>query len=80
MRIELTVNGKLYHADVPPLKLLLAVLREDLGFTGAKEGCGEGECGACSVIMATRLSSGAVSWCAGSFSQPHWCLRFSFTG
>ena len=55
MRIELTVNGKLYHADVPPLKLLLAVLREDLGFTGAKEGCGEGECGACSVIMNGRL-------------------------
>ena len=55
MRIELTVNGKLCHADVPPLKLLLAVLREDLGFTGAKEGCGEGECGACSVIMDGRL-------------------------
>ena len=55
MRIELTVNGKLYHADVPPLKLLIAVLREDLGFTGAKEGCGEGECGACSVIMNGRL-------------------------
>lgn len=55
MRIELTVNGKLYHADVPPMKLLLDVLREDLGFKGAKEGCGEGECGACSVIMNGRL-------------------------
>ncbi len=51
MRIELTVNGKLLRADVPPMKLLLAVLREDFGFTGSKEGCGEGECGACSVIM-----------------------------
>lgn len=55
MRIELTVNGKLYGADVPPMKLLLAVLREDCGLTGAKEGCGEGECGACSVIMDGRL-------------------------
>lgn len=55
MRIELTVNGKLYRADVPPMKLLLAVLREDCGLTGAKEGCGEGECGACSVIMDGRL-------------------------
>ena len=55
MRIELTVNGKLRHADVPPMKLLLAVLREDLRLTGSKEGCGEGECGACSVIMDGRL-------------------------
>lgn len=55
MRIELTVNGKLYRADVPPMKLLLAVLREDCGLTGAKEGCGEGECGACSVIVDGRL-------------------------
>ena len=55
MRIELTVNNRLYHADVPPLKTLLAVLREEIGLTGAKEGCGEGECGACSVIMDGRL-------------------------
>lgn len=55
MRMELTVNGKLYRTDVPPMKLLLAVLREECGLTGAKEGCGEGECGACSVIMDGRL-------------------------
>lgn len=55
MRIELTINGKLRRADVPPMKLLLAVLREDFGLTGAKVGCGEGECGACSVIMDGRL-------------------------
>ena len=55
MRIEITVNEKLLRADVPPMKLLLAVLREDFGFTGSKEGCGEGECGACSVIMDGRL-------------------------
>ena len=55
MRIEITVNEKLLRADVPPMKLLLAVLREDFGFTGSTEGCGEGECGACSVIMDGRL-------------------------
>lgn len=55
MRVELTVNGKLCRADVPPMKTLLATLREDLGLTGSKEGCGEGECGACSVIMDGRL-------------------------
>lgn len=55
MKMELTVNGKLYRTEVPPMKPLLAVLREDCGLTGAKEGCGEGECGACSVIMDGRL-------------------------
>lgn len=55
MRIEMTINGALYYADVPPMKPLLAVLREDLGFAGSKEGCGEGECGACSVIIDARL-------------------------
>ena len=55
MRIEMTINGALYYADVSPMKPLLAVLREDLGFAGAKEGCGEGECGACSVIIDGRL-------------------------
>ena len=43
MRIEMTINGTLYYADVPPMKPLLSVLREDLGFKGSKEGCGEGE-------------------------------------
>ncbi|HAJ94455.1 MAG TPA: molybdopterin dehydrogenase [Synergistaceae bacterium] len=55
MRIEMTINGALYFADVPPMKPLLSVLREDLGFKGSKEGCGEGECGACSVIIGGRL-------------------------
>ncbi|HAH68841.1 MAG TPA: molybdopterin dehydrogenase [Synergistaceae bacterium] len=55
MRIEMTINGALYYTDVPPMKPLLAVLREDLGFAGPKEGCGEGECGACSVIIDGKL-------------------------
>ena len=55
MRIEITVNGKLRYADVPPMKLLTEVLREALGLPGTKVGCGEGECGACSVIMNGRL-------------------------
>lgn len=55
MRIELTVNGTDYEVDVPPMKRLLDTLREDLGLTGTKEGCGEGECGACSVLIDGRV-------------------------
>ena len=51
MQIEFIVNGKTQRLDVPGGKRLLDVLREDLHLTGAKEGCGEGECGACTVLM-----------------------------
>jgi carbon-monoxide dehydrogenase small subunit len=46
-----TVNGEPREAAVPGMRRLLDVLREDLALTGTKEGCGEGECGACSVIV-----------------------------
>jgi carbon-monoxide dehydrogenase small subunit len=49
--IRFIVNGEQYSVDVEPIKRLLDVLREDLHLTGAKEGCGEGECGSCSVRM-----------------------------
>jgi carbon-monoxide dehydrogenase small subunit len=49
--IQLTVNGQRTTVNAPPMKRLLDVLREDLHLTGAKEGCGEGECGSCSVLM-----------------------------
>jgi len=45
------VNGDLVELEVPGMRRLLDVLREDLGLTGTKEGCGEGECGACSVLI-----------------------------
>jgi aerobic carbon-monoxide dehydrogenase small subunit len=45
------VNGAPAEVDVPGMRRLLDVLREDLGLTGTKEGCGEGECGACSVLL-----------------------------
>jgi carbon-monoxide dehydrogenase small subunit len=50
-QINLTVNGKPYQIAVTPSRTLLELIREDLGLTGAKEGCGQGECGACTVIM-----------------------------
>jgi carbon-monoxide dehydrogenase small subunit len=45
------VNGDPVEVDVPGMRRLLDVLREDLALTGTKEGCGEGECGACSVLL-----------------------------
>ena len=67
--IRFTLNGeqKLYQGD--PLRRLLDVLREDYGLTGSKEGCGEGECGACSIIKNGELVTsciipvGAVNGC-----------------
>ncbi len=46
-----TLNGEPREVSVPGMRRLLDVIREDLGLTGTKEGCGEGECGACSVIL-----------------------------
>ncbi len=53
--IEITVNGEKRRIKAPPMKRLLDVLREDLHLTGTKEGCGEGECGSCSVRMNGEL-------------------------
>jgi carbon-monoxide dehydrogenase small subunit len=53
--IHFIVNGEGRTVHVPPMKRLLDVLREDLHLTGAKEGCGEGECGSCSVRMNGEL-------------------------
>lgn len=53
--IRFTVNGEKREVHAPPMKRLLDVLREDLRLTGSKEGCGEGECGSCSVRMDGEL-------------------------
>lgn len=53
--IGLRVNGLDYLTDAWPMQRLLDVLRENLKFTGVKEGCGEGECGACSVLLEGSL-------------------------
>ena len=55
MRIEFSVNGTRASVDVPADSTLLTVLRDHLNMTGTKEGCGVGECGACSVLLDGRL-------------------------
>jgi len=54
MSTALTVNGQTVEVEGHPMARLLDVLRESLGLTGTKEGCGEGECGACTVLLDGR--------------------------
>jgi aerobic carbon-monoxide dehydrogenase small subunit len=55
MLIRFTINGIYRETEVEPDRRLLDVIREDLGLTGTKEGCGEGECGACTVLMNGKI-------------------------
>jgi carbon-monoxide dehydrogenase small subunit len=58
MKIQFSLNGQNREIDVPPDRRVIDLLREDLGLTGAKESCGSGECGACTILMdgESRLS------------------------
>jgi carbon-monoxide dehydrogenase small subunit len=67
VKIELTVNGRRHALDLPPLMRLLDALRGPLGLTGAKEGCGEGECGSCAVL----LDGEPVNACLVAVGQCH---------
>jgi aerobic-type carbon monoxide dehydrogenase small subunit (CoxS/CutS family) len=52
--IRFTINGKSCELEIKPWQTLLELIREDLKLTGTKEGCSEGECGSCTVIMGGR--------------------------
>jgi aerobic-type carbon monoxide dehydrogenase small subunit (CoxS/CutS family) len=66
--IEIVVNGKSYSVDAEPARTLLTVLRDELNLTGTKYGCGEGQCGACTVMLdgsATRSCQTGIASLAG---------------
>ena len=58
--IEFTLNGRSVRFEGNPLTRLIDVIRDDLGLTGTKEGCGEGECGACSVLRNDKLVTSCI--------------------
>ena len=51
VQVRLTVNGRVQEAEVEPRRLLVHLLRDDLGLTGTKVACGEGTCGSCTVLV-----------------------------
>jgi carbon-monoxide dehydrogenase small subunit len=59
--IKLTVNGNEYEISIKPNATLLDTIREDLGLTGTKEGCGNGECGACTVIIDGKTANSCIT-------------------
>jgi carbon-monoxide dehydrogenase small subunit len=68
VKLALEVNGEPRTVEASPWKRLLDVLREDLRLTGTKEGCGEGECGACTVLLDGEVANSclvAVGQCDG---------------
>jgi aerobic-type carbon monoxide dehydrogenase small subunit (CoxS/CutS family) len=59
--IDLTVNGRAYAVDADPQTSLLSVLREQLDLTGTKYGCGEGQCGACTVLIDGKAQRSCIT-------------------
>ena len=67
---ELQVNGGRRPIDADPERSLLSVLRDDLGLTGAKYGCGEGNCGACTVLLDGRRVRSCVTRVGDAAGKP----------
>ena len=59
-QIPLTVNGNNHLIEAWPMERLLDLLRRNLGLTGTKEGCGEGECGACAILFNGQLANSCL--------------------
>ena len=74
--MQFTLNGSEVDVEAHPMRRLLDVLREECGLTGTKEGCGEGECGACTVLV----EGAAVVSCLVPFAQVDGCTVQTIEG
>ena len=70
MTIELTVNGRRHRVDADSERTLLSVLREELALTGSKYGCGEGQCGACTVLLEGKPVKSCQTTVANAAGKP----------
>jgi aerobic-type carbon monoxide dehydrogenase small subunit (CoxS/CutS family) len=68
--LELSINGEKRPIDADPERSLLSVLRDDLGLTGAKYGCGEGQCGACTVLIDGQAKRSCITTLADCSGKP----------
>jgi len=68
--LELQINGVSRRVDVDPERTLLSVLRDDLDLTGSKYGCGEGQCGACTVLVDDRPTRSCLTKVAAVAGRP----------
>ncbi len=66
IRLRMRVNGNERELEVEPMRLLIDVLREDLGLTGTKESCGIGVCGACTVLVDGRTIASCIALAASA--------------
>lgn len=76
IKINFKLNGSMVSAEIDPRKRLLDVIREDFGITSVKEGCSEGECGACTVI----LDGEAITSCCMLGAQVDGCSVITVEG
>jgi aerobic-type carbon monoxide dehydrogenase small subunit (CoxS/CutS family) len=70
MTIEITVNGRRHRVDADSGRTLLSVLREELALTGSKYGCGEGQCGACTVLLDGKPAKSCQTTAASAAGKP----------
>lgn len=69
-KYTLRINGRTHEVDGEPSDSLLAVLRADLGLTGSKFGCGEGHCGACTVLLDGQVARSCTTRLAAAAGKP----------